>query len=222
MMDRFLEGGIPSGSVNLVYGEPETGKTTIAVQCAVNCALQGYKTLYVDCDGTFAIQRLTQVASSNFEEISERIILIRPKSFREQATVIDKLMEYVSKSFGLMIFDTITSLYRLKVSESPSKTFELNRELNRQLAILAQHARIRKIAALVLSQVRTTFNEATISIEPVATRVSKFWADTIIEMKPTDDPRIIRVILQKNQKMARPVTCNLKIDETGIHDYLIR
>lgn len=178
MIDRFFEGGLPPGSVNLVYGEPETGKTTIAIQCAVSCALQGYKTLYVDCDSTFAVQRLAQLSSGSFEEISERIILIRPKNFREQAMVIDQLMEYAGKSFGLMVFDTVTSLYRLKVSESPAKTFELNRELNRQLAILAQHARTQKIAALILSQVRTAFNEATISIEPVATRVSKFWADT--------------------------------------------
>jgi len=222
MIDKFFEGGLPSGSVNLVYGEPETGKTTIAIQCAVSCALQGYKTLYVDCDSTFAVQRLTQLSSGSFEEISERIILIRPKNFREQAMVIDQLMEYAGKSFGLMVFDTVTSLYRLKVSESPAKTFELNRELNRQLAILAQHARTQKIAALILSQVRTAFNEATISIEPVATRVSKFWADTIIELKPTRNPRLIRAVLQKNQKTARPVTCNLKIDETGIHDYPIR
>jgi len=222
VIDKFFEGGLPPGSVNLVYGEPETGKTTIAIQCAVSCALQGYKTLYVDCDSTFAVQRLTQLSSGSFEEISERIILIRPKNFREQAMVIDQLMEYAGKSFGLMVFDTVTSLYRLKVSESPAKTFELNRELNRQLAILAQHARTQKIAALILSQVRTAFNEATISIEPVATRVSKFWADTIIELKPTRNPRLIRAVLQKNQKTARPVTCNLKIDETGIHDYPIR
>ena len=220
-IDEFLEGGIPPGSVSLVYGEPETGKTTLGIQCAVNCALQGYKTLFVDCDGAFAPQRLSQIASESFEEIAGRIILMKPKNFREQATVIEQLTEYVNESFGLMIFDTITSLYRLKVAESPSKTFELNRELNQQIATLAQHAKIQRIAVLMLSQVRTAFNEATISIEPVATRVSKFWADVTMKLKPTESPQIIRAILQKNPKKAPPVTCNLKIDETGIHDYPI-
>jgi len=221
-IDRFLGGGIPSGNISLVYGEPETGKTTFAIQCSVNCALQGVKTLFVDCDGSFAIQRLVQVASDDFDKIADRIILMKPKDFHEQAEVIERLAEYASKGFGLVVFDTITSLYRLKVAQSPSRTFELNRDLNRQLATLAQYARTQKTAVLLASQVRTAFSEATVGVEPVGTRVVKFWADTVIELKPTENPQLIRAVVEKNPRRTPPITCNLKIDETGIHDYLVR
>src|SRR4030042_473156 len=157
-IDRVLEGGPSSNNISLVYGEEETGKTTFALQCAANCARQGFKVLFIDCDSTFYAKRLSQIASEEFEKIAEQIILTRPTDFSEQTMIIDHLSNYVTKTFGLVVVDTITSLYRAKVSESPGKAFELNRELNRQLASLAQFVKIHKIAILMNSQVRTAFN----------------------------------------------------------------
>ena len=219
-IDEILEGGIPNRKVTLVYGEAETGKTTLAMQCAVNCARQGYKTLFVDCDGTFSAKRLSQIASRDFKNIADLIILMRPNSFGEQATVIDGLTDYITRNFGLLVIDTLTSLYRFTVAESPEKRFELNRELNRQMACSAQIAKTEKIAVLTISQVRSVFNEAPVSIEPVATRVLKFWAETIITMKPTQNPQIVKAVLEKNPKKAQPFVCYLKIEKTGIHEYL--
>ena len=218
-IDRILEGGLPSGSVSLIYGEAETGKTTLAMQCAVNCARKGYKTLFIDCDGTFSARRLSQIAAEHFKEILELVILVRPENFHEQTVFIDKLTEYITKNFGLIVIDTLTSLYRLKIAESPDKTFELNRDLNRQTALLAQVARTQKIAVLATSQVRSIFNDANMGVEPVATRVLKFWADTILMMKPTERPGIIRIVLEKSPKGTQPLTFDSKIDNMGIHDY---
>ena len=220
-IDEVLEGGIPNRKVSLVYGEAETGKTTLAMQCALNCARQKCKTLFVDCDGTFSAQRLSQIALKEFKDISELIILMKPNNFSEQTTVIDRLTDYITKSFGLVVIDTLTSLYRAEIAEYPEKTFKLNRELNRQMACLAQIAKTQKIVVLTTSQVQSVFNEALVSIEPVATRVLRFWADIIIAMKPTENPQIMRAILEKKPQKTLPATCHLKIDETGIHECLI-
>jgi RecA/RadA recombinase len=221
-IDRILDGGIPTESITLVYGEAETGKTTLATQCAINCAKQGDKTLFIDCDGTFSGRRLSQMAPEKFKEIAESIILMKPQNFREQTLVIDKLTDYITKNLRLLVIDTITTLYRVKIAESPEKSFELNRELNRQMALIAQIAKIHKIAILVTSQVRSVFNEAHVSIEPVATRVLKFWAETIINMKPTERPQIIKAILEKSPKKFQSAPAyHLKIEETGMHEYLI-
>jgi DNA repair and recombination protein RadB len=218
-IDHALRGGLPSGSISLVYGEPETGKTTLAMQCAVNCARQGYKTLFVDCDGTFSPQRLSQISSKQFERIAELIILMRPDDFREQAVIIDQLTDYVTASFGLIVLDTFTSLYRLRIAESPSKTFELNRELNRQLAVLAQIARTQKITVLITGQVHSVLDDVPVSIEPVATRVLKFWADAVIALKPTENPQMIKMTLEKNPQKLPVKTCNLIMKDTGMHEY---
>lgn len=215
-IDKILEGGIPLKSISLIYGEAETGKTTLAIQCAVNCARQGYKTLFIDCDGAFSSRRLSQIAFEDFQEIAELIVLMKPNTFSEQTIVIDRLADYITKSFGLVVIDTITDLYRAEVAEHMEKTFQLNRELNRQMACLAQITKIQKIAVLIISQVRSILNETYTNVEPVATRVLEFWADTVIAMKPTEKPQVIKVILEKNPKKASPFTCHLKIEETGM------
>jgi DNA repair protein RadB len=223
-IDKALEGGIPSGSVSLIYGEAETGKTTLAMQLAVNCAKQGYKTLFIDCDGTFSVRRLSQIASEDFEETAELIILMKPSSFHEQTQVTEKLTEYVTKSFGLIVIDTVTSLYRLKVAESPERTFELNRELNRQIALLAQIAKTHKIAVLLVSQVRSIFDETHTGVEPVATRVLKFWSDTIIAMRPSENPQTVKSILEKTKIATKtePLIFHLRIEERGINGHSAR
>jgi hypothetical protein len=38
-------------------------------------------------------------------------------------------------------------------------------------------------------------------------------------MKPTENPGIIKAILEKNPKKVQPLACHLKIGETGIHEY---
>jgi DNA repair protein RadB len=215
-------GGFSVGSLTLVYGEAETGKTTLAIQCASNCAKRGFKTMFVDSESTFSSRRLSQIAADDFDAVSERIILVRPNDFHEQGAVVGQLTDYLNKSFKLVVFDTVTSLYSLQIAETPSKTFALNRELNRQLAVLAQTAKVQKIAVLLTSQVHTVFNEVSSGVEPVGTRVLKFWSDTVLALKPAEDTKSIRATLEKAPSMPSVTTFDLRIEQEGMHDCSVR
>jgi RecA/RadA recombinase len=217
-IDNNLNGGISPGSITLVYGEPETGKSTLAMQCAVNCGMQGLKTLFIDCDNTFSAKRLSQLASENFDAIADLIILVKPIDFKEQTALIERIGDYTAKNFGLIVVDTLNSLYRARIAESSGKAFRENRELNRQLAILAQTAKTQKLSVVVISQVRGVFNEPFATVAPVATRVLKFWADKIIAMKPTENPQTIKVVFEEKGEDTQEATCYLRINETGIRD----
>ncbi len=176
-----------------------------------------YKTLFVDCDNTFSTKRLSQISADKFDQVAEQVILIKPKDFREQTAVIDRIQDYTEKNFGLIIIDTFTSLYGAKVAELSGKAFSVNRELNRQLAILAQTAKIRKIPVIITSQVRSVFDNPNVSVAPVANRVLKFWADTIIALKPTDYPQTIKAVVETREN-KQEVTCYVQIGEKGIKD----
>jgi hypothetical protein len=89
--------------------------------------------------------------------------------------------------------------------------------LNRQLAILAQTAKIRKIPVIITSQVRSVLDDPNVGVAPVASRVLKFWADTIIAMKPTDYPQTIKAVLETREN-KQEVTCYVQICENGIKD----
>ncbi len=217
-IDNVIGGGISPESVVLIYGEPETGKTTFALQCAVNCAIHSFKVLFVDCENTFSTKRMAQISKDKFEQVAEQVILIKPKDFREQTAVIDQIQDYTAKNFGLIVIDTLTSLYGAEVAEYSGKAFSLNRELNRQLAILAQAARIRRIPVIVTSQVRSVFDNPNVSLAPVANRVLKFWADTIIALKLTDYPSTIKAVVKKTEANSEETNCYVQILESGIQD----
>ena len=202
----------------LVYGEAETGKTTLAIQCAVNCARMGYKTIFIDCDNTFFPRRMAQIASDDFEIPASQIILMRPDDFGQQTFVIDRLNEYISGKVRLIVVDTITGLYREKLGDGMKETFVLNRELNRQMACLAQTTKTQKVACLVVGQVRSVVSEEHEIVQPVATRVLEFWADTIISLQPTAKANIVKATVKTHtgKKSAKPMF--LKIEEKGLHD----
>jgi DNA repair protein RadB len=214
----MLEGGLAPGDVTLVYGEAETGKTSLAIQCAVNTARTGYKVIFVDSDNTFSPVRLSQIAYKDIDKVAPSITLVKPTSFLEQASAIDRLDEYLTRNVGLVVVDTVTSLYRLELGD-PKKTFTLNRELGRQVASLAQTAKTRKVAVLVNSQVRNVFLEGVVTMEPVATRVLKFWADVVLNLKHTAQSRTMRAVLEKHPRRKSPTNCYFVIDETGIRDF---
>ena len=216
-IDTAIDGGIKPDTITLIYGEPETGKTTLATQIAIQCAIKNNKILFVDCDNTFSTKRLFQIAGTQFEEVAEKIVLVKPKDFKEQTILIDNIHEYTT-NVGLIVIDTLTSLYGAKVCEASNKTFTVNRELNRQLAILAQLVKTRKIPIVITSQVRSIINDQNESVQPVATRVLKFWAEIIIALRPTPFPQTIKAILEKPQLKDQETVCYVQIGENGIQD----
>jgi RecA/RadA recombinase len=215
-IDEGLGRGINPATITLIYGEPETGKSTLAMQCAVNCAIQNSKILYVDCDNTFSTSRLAQLSGAHFDTVAERIVLVKPRDFREQTALIERIEDYTI-NVGLIVIDTFTSLYSAKAAESP-RAFSTNRELNRQLAVLAQTVKTKKIPLVFTSQVRSVIGEQNSSVRPVATRVLKFWADNILFLKPTELPQTIKATIEKAPQQTAEVVCYVQIGEGGIRD----
>ncbi len=214
----MLDGGLNPGDVMLIYGEAETGKTSLAIQCAVNAVRIGGKVIFVDSDGTFSPNRLAQIAGEDLNEVAPQITLVKPTTFQEQALAIDRLETYLTPQVCLIVVDTVTSLYRAELSESKEKTFKLNRELGSQLADIAQLARTRKVAALVTSQVRNVFVQDFASVEPVGTRVLLFWADSVLSLRPADRRSTVKAVLEKHAGKAGRVNCYFSIEKSGICD----
>ncbi len=219
-LDRLLCGGISTSDITLVYGEAESGKTCLAIQYAVNAGRLGRKTIFVDSEDTFSTKRLSQIANRDLNEISSMITLVKPSTFQEQALVIDRLEEYLTSTVGLVIFDTVTSLYRAELDEKKEKTFDLNRELGRQLACLAQIVKTKRVAVLINSQVHSKFVEDSYEIEPLATRVLRFWSDTVVNLRLTSQRSMVKATLEKHPESKCPAECFFSIQEAGVCDVI--
>ena len=190
----------------------------MAVQCAVNCARRGIKSLFIDTDGTFSYERLSQIAEYDFKKISPLMIIIRPTTFQEQSDAIAHLEKVITSKFGLIIIDTITSLYRVEFDDT-EEVYVANRELNRQLAVLTELAKTRGIAVIAVSQVRGVPFGASIEMRPVATRVLNYWSEVVLDMKQTGQTRVIKLLRKKHPSIKGIGTVNVQIESSGITDY---
>jgi DNA repair protein RadB len=217
-LDRIMGGGIPKGHVTLVYGEAHTGKSSLALQCAVDCARKQLKTIFIDSDNTFSTNRLAQIANRDLNSVSPLIFISKPRSFNEQSSLIENLDEYASKGVVLIIVDTIQSLYRLELG-TIEKTFILNRELNRQIAYLVEVAKTRNIAVLLLSQVHSVVQHNEMQMEPVAKRVLKFWAHSILNLNLTGKPVFREALVEKHfEAQLIGSRCLFMLNKAGVVD----
>lgn len=217
-IDKLLGGGFPAGAVSLIYGEAETGKTSLTVQCAVNCARRGIKSLFLDTDGTFSYERLSQIAEYDYKKISPLMIIIRPTTFQEQSDAIDHLEKVINNKFGLVVVDTVTSLYGVEFDD-PEEVYVTNRELNRQLAVLTELAKTHEVAMLVVSQVRGVLSGDNMEMRPVATRVLNYWSEVVLDMKQTGQTQVIKVLREKHPSIKGTGNVYVRIESSGITDY---
>ena len=184
-IDKLLNGGIRRGVLTHVYGKARSGKTTLAIQTAVNVAIYGWRTLYVDAENSFSPQRLRQISGTSFERVAKEIVVFKPTTFVEQSNIVDNIEKYIVPKVKLIIFDTIATLYRVELGNS-QRNFALNRELNRHLAVLLGLAKKHGIAILITNQVRDVMVEGVIGIEPVGKRVIEHWTTSSLLLEVSD------------------------------------
>ena len=186
------------GEIVVVYGEAGTGKTTLAIQTAIEAARRGSKVLYIDTDRSFTHQRFLQLAGEDSDTVSEQILLFFPDTFSAQTSLVESIENYLTASTRLLVVDTITSLYRVSLG-SAERTFGLNRELNRQLAYLSEAALRRRLVVLLTSQVHARMDFPFGRIEPVARRTLAHWPRTIIRLRNTREQSKKEIIIERRR-----------------------
>ncbi len=214
-LDKLLNGGLALGKLTLIYGEASTGKTTLVLQIAVEAAKNLMKTLYIDVDYSFTPQRFIQIAGLYIDKVSPNIFVFNPKTFFEQSQIIENLETYLSKSVGLIVVDSITTLYRLEASTLEER-FALNRDLNRQLAYLAELAKKYDLVVTLTSQVHGLLNHS--DIEPIAKRTLFHWCGTIIKLVNLKYSFKEAIIERLNFKETSNLKCKLKLTKEGLID----
>ena len=220
-LDEALNGGFPLNYVSLVYGEASVGKTTLVMQCSVEIARKGLKVLYLDVDHSFSSQRLLQMAHSGIDKIGNNIVIFSPKDFNDQSTIIENLENYVTNNVRLIVLDSITSLYRASLGPI-KKIFILNRELNRQLAYLAELSVNHRLAVLVTGQIHATLNGENWKTEPVAFRILSYWSNVILRLNSVMKSNIKKVVIERFLKdEEKKQSCNLIMTRNGFKNSYI-
>lgn len=215
-IDEILGGGFQFGEVSLIYGEASTGKTTLALSCTVNHLNSDphAKAYYVDSDQKLSTRRLTQIAG-NDDRILKRLLIWKPHSFKEQTHLLEGLLDLLSQENTSVVVDSITGSYRLEAGNA-KRTFTVNKELNRQLGFLAETAKVKEAAVLMVGQVHSILSSHTPQVEPVAQRLLRYWSDTVLRLETTSTKGTRQAVLEKPADPHR--ACRFSLGDAGLEE----
>jgi DNA repair and recombination protein RadB len=208
-LDQLLGGGVERGIITNFYGESGTGKTNACVQMAAETAKDGDTVVYIDTEASFSPERFEQIAS---EQALENVMMRDATSFDDQKQAVRGLEEIASdQEIGLVVVDSIVSLYRLKVDSGNAS--DVNQELSRQFSKLSKIAREQEIPVLVTNQVYTSFDED--ELELVGRDVPKYWSKCLVKLSQKgQDTREAEILKHRSRPQGNSV--RFKITDKGL------
>src|SRR3989344_6496229 len=175
--------------INSVYGEPATGKTTLALMLARDYS-KFSKVVYIDTENGFNVERFKQISRENYKNCLKNIITFKVKDYKEQEDIINKLNGIKA---NLIIVDTISMHYRLNLKE------DFKNANNKMINMLKTLRGLNKnnVNILIINQVYNNFN--TNKVQGVgANMINKFCK---VVLKLEKNPR--KIIREKPNKSER-------------------
>jgi len=225
-LNKWLSGGYEKEIITMIAGPPGCGKTNFCILASCSQAKKGNKIIFVDTEGGFSIDRVKQIVGEDYEKILENIFLLEPTSFEEQKKCFLKLLNKIKKEHvSLIIIDGMAMLYRLELGDAvktqdDNKIRLVNREVAKQMRVLAEIARKQKIPIIITNQVYTGFlseddwkKGVQREVNIVGGDLLKYWSKCIIELKQDGNRR--KAILLKHRSLPKK-EINFEIKEKGI------
>ncbi|MEK6919377.1 MAG: DNA repair and recombination protein RadB [Nanoarchaeota archaeon] len=237
-LNKWLFGGYEKDIITTIYGASGSGKTNLCIIVAVSQAIKGKKVIFVDTEGGFSSDRVKQIVTAGnngnketFEKVLANILLLKPVNFQEQKESIEQLLKEIKKenNIGIIIIDGMTMLYRLELGDFPGAgegeekekhVKETNRELARQLRVLAEIARNKNIPIIVTNQVYNTYikyedREKGIipEVRMVGGDLLKYWSKCIIRVENLSGKRKLALIKHRS---LREKELEFTITDSGI------
>jgi len=203
-----LIGELESKTITNFYGAPGTGKTCACITALIDCIRKGGKVIYVDTESGFSEKRLKQMYPDN---VDGKLEILEPKDFADQGNVIRSLKE---RKADLIIVDSFVSLYRLEYADPKVETIEANRELSKQMSVLAKIAKEKNIPVIVTSH--TFKNWETGEDEVVGGNLMKYWSKTILFFEKTGRMSERKISIAKHRSLPEGKHAKFDLVEMGI------
>ena len=212
-LNKWLYGGYEKGIITMIAGSPGSGKTNIAILTSCSQAKKGNKIIFIDTEGGFSPDRVKQIIGENYKDILKNIFLVTPSSFEEQKKFFTTLNDQLKKEqISLIVVDGMAMLYRLELGDARKEGDEnvrkINREVAKQMKILAEIAKKANIPIIITNQVYLGFQteedwkkgvEREVNI--VGGDLFQYWCKCIIELRNEKGKR--KAILLKHRSLPQ-------------------
>lgn len=225
-LNKWLRGGYEIGVITMIAGPPGCGKTNFCILASCSQTKKGNKVLFVDTEGGFSVERVKQIVGEDYEKVLGNILLLEPTSFEEQKKVFLKIADKIKKEYiSLIVIDGMAMFYRLELGDAvklkdDDKIRQVNREIAKQMRVLAEIARKQKIPIIITNQVYSGFLSREELEKGVQKEVNivggdlfKYWSKCIIELRQEGNKR--KAVLLKHRNI-RNKELSFEIIDKGI------
>jgi len=187
-----------------VWGDYGVGKTTFALQTAINTVKDKKKVIYIYTKPNLPSEKIITLSNGS-EEILDRIIVIKPMDFEDLNSIVFNLeflilnnIDTKDNQLKLIVIDSITELYRLELNtDKKEKNYNLNYQLNQILANLAHLNETYNIEILIVNEAsRKKFDDQLTEVQSGG-KVMEFWANCNLKITKTSKLNERKFILTK-------------------------
>lgn len=176
-----------------VFGDFGVGKTTFALQTAINTAKIGKNVIYVYTKPNLPSEKI-QLIKKDSKEILDNIIIVHITNFDElfrvifnfEFLVLNFLNEKITK-LNFIIIDSITNLYNLELNkDNKKKNYNRNYQLNQILANLTYLNERYGIEILIVNEISRKTRENQIIEVQSGGKVMEFWVKYNLKINKTN------------------------------------
>jgi RecA/RadA recombinase len=191
-----------------IWGDFGVGKTTFALQTAMNTIRNENKIIYIYSKPNFPAEKIRRLARGSMKSLNN-IIFIQTKNFEDMHNIVFNLeflilnsLNITKEKYKLIVIDSLTDLYRLALNkEKKEKNYNLNYTLNQVLANLLNINNSYNIDILIVNEkVNKLINNQTIEMQGGG-KVMEYWVSANIKIERTEVLKERKFILTKRPEI---------------------
>ncbi len=225
-LDELLGGGLETQAITEAAAEFGSGKTQIALQLAVNCALPAEKgglgghAVMIDSENTFRPERIAQIAQHagvEPKDVLDRIHVARAFNSAHQMMLVEKAHELAKRApVRLLIVDSLTAHFRAEFvgrGTLANRQGKLNTHMHEILDFATRHNAIAYVTNQVHARPDAFFGDPN---KPIGGHIVGHASTYRLYLrKGKAGKRVARLIDSPNLPEGE---CVFAVDEKGVHD----
>ena len=204
-LNVYFKNNDPLKGIISVWGDFGVGKTTFALQTAINSVKIGKQVVYIYTKPNFPYEKISMIQKDSFK-ILDKITFIQTTDFDELNSIVFNfeflILQYLQESninFNLIVIDSLTNLYRIELNkDKKEKNYNLNYQLDQILANLFYINETYDIEIMIINEIsRKNFDDQNIEVHSGG-KVMKYWVDFSIKITRTEKLNERKFILTKD------------------------